>query len=287
MMLEHSFIHLPGIGEQTERKLWDQGLRHWDDLESVVHDVFGAKKASAVAAALEESRLALESDEFQFFQERMKGAHVWRLLPRCRDSIAFLDIETTGLGFPPASHSTSIAITFRGELFVEHEHEKKRELLERIENEAKLLVTFNGLCFDMPFLRHEFGRAFAMPHLDLRVWFRRLGFTGGLKRIQQGFSEVPQRDSMDIDGFDAVRLWRMHQRGMPNALETLMSYNAEDTVVLEALMYLAYAREREAHSHLPLPILECPVLPEIPMKVCPRVYAILRGEEAWPLPKDW
>lgn len=286
-MLEHSFLHLPGIGETTEKKLWNQGVRHWDDLSEVVFDVFGAKKAQAVQAALEESRVALESLELKYFEERMKNAHVWRLLPLCREGVAFLDIESTGLGFPPAAHSTSIAVSMGGELFVEHEPERKRELLLKLEDECKLIVTFNGLCFDLPFLRQEFGLPLAMPHMDLRPWFRRLGVTGGLKKLQLAFPEVPQRASMDIDGYDAVKLWRMHLRGLPNALDTLMSYNAEDTIVLEPLAYLAWDKEREAHPHLPLPELACPQLPAIPMKVCPTVYSILRGEEPWPLPMDW
>ena len=156
-MLNHSFLHLPGIGETTEKRLWTEGVRSWDDLESSLGDVFGAKKAASVAASLEESRAALESGEFRYFADRMKGAHMWRLIPECQDSVAYLDIETTGLGFPPQSHSTTIAVLWKGELFVEHEPAKKLELLQRLEAEAKMVVTFNGLCFDMPFLRHETG----------------------------------------------------------------------------------------------------------------------------------
>ncbi len=30
-MLENSFIHIPGIGEATERKLWESGVFQWCD----------------------------------------------------------------------------------------------------------------------------------------------------------------------------------------------------------------------------------------------------------------
>jgi hypothetical protein len=30
-MLEHSFIHLNGVGETTEQKIWSKGIRHWND----------------------------------------------------------------------------------------------------------------------------------------------------------------------------------------------------------------------------------------------------------------
>lgn len=286
-MLQHSFIHLPGIGDQTEQRLWDQGVRCWDDLADSISEIFSAKKANSVMVAIEESRAAYDAREWRYFQERLKGAHMWRLAPECLESAAYLDIETTGLGFPPMSHSTTVAVSFKGELFVEHEHEKKRQLLEKLTEEAAMFVTFNGLSFDLPFLRREFGLDLAQPHVDLRVWFRRLGFKGGLKKIQADFPEVHQRSSMDIDGFDAVRLWRMHKRGMPGALETLKTYNAEDAIVLEPLLHLAYERECEQLAHLPLREPPPYRLPEIPTEVHHHVYALLRGEEEWQIPQDW
>jgi uncharacterized protein YprB with RNaseH-like and TPR domain len=286
-MIQSSFLHLPGVGETTERKLWDQGVRSWDDLESGLSEIFGAKKAAKIAEGLEESRSAFESGEFRYFCERMKGSQVWRLLPMVHDAIAYLDIETTGLGFPPMSHSTTIAVWFKGELFVEHEPKRKQELLDRLEREAKMFVTFNGLSFDLPFLRREFDLELRNPHLDLRLWFRAQGVSGGLKRIQASFPEVPQRSSMDIDGFDAVRLWRMHKRGIAGALETLMTYNAEDSICLEPLMHLAYAREQVERPHLDFAPLTQHPRPEIATSVDPFVYDLLRGRETIDLPQDW
>ena len=286
-MLKHSFVHLPGIGEKTEQRLWDLGIHTWDDLENSSSDVFGAKKTMQVLEAIEASRSALDGSEWRFFQERLTGAHMWRLAPHCLDAVAYLDIETTGLGFPPASQSTTIAVSFQNEIFVEYDPDKKRQLLERVTEEALLLVTFNGICFDVPFLRREFLMDLAMPHLDLRIWLRRQGFKGGLKKIQAAFSEVPARSSMDIDGFDAVRLWRMHERGLSGALETLMTYNAEDAAVLEPLMYLSLQRETDARTHLPLKSYEIPKMPEIATQIHPYVYDLLRGHEEWQLPQDW
>ena len=33
-MLKNSFIHIPGIGANTEKQLWDKGLFGWEQLES-------------------------------------------------------------------------------------------------------------------------------------------------------------------------------------------------------------------------------------------------------------
>jgi hypothetical protein len=286
-MIENTFVHLPGIGAQTELRLWEQGILTWDALSEALPEMYRGKKAEAIARALDESRVALDAMELEFFSSRLAGEHMWRLAPHCLKGAAYLDIESTGLGHPPIAHSTTIAVSMGGELFVEHDPEKKRELVERLDREAKLLVTFNGACFDLPFLRSEFGVGLRNPHVDLRIWFRRLGITGGLKKIQASFPEIHQRDSMDIDGYDAVKLWRMHQRGVPNALETLMTYNAEDAIVLEPLMHLAYAREVEAHPHLTFERWTEPELPAIKTNVSEYVYQLLRGREEWNVPPGW
>lgn len=280
-MLENSFVHLPGIGPETEERLWAQGLTTWEQLATRLPEMFGAKKAQTLARALDECRAAHEAGEFSYFQGRFKGAEMWRVLPALLKSaskeIAYLDIETTGLGFPPQCKSTTIAVYYAGELFCEHEPLRKRALLKEIDANAKLFVTFNGSTFDLPFLRRETGFAFSQAHIDLRFWLARLGFRGGLKAIQTSFPDVRQRDSMDIDGFDAVRLWALHQRGVPNALETLLTYNAEDTVVLEQLAYRGLELERERRPHLKFELFECPEGPAIPYEVCPLIYRMLRS----------
>ncbi|MGZ6479959.1 MAG: ribonuclease H-like domain-containing protein, partial [Bdellovibrionales bacterium] len=280
-MLENSFVHLPGIGPGTEEKFWAQGLRTWDHLSDNLNEIFGPRKAQQIAEALEESRQAHESREFTYFQGRFKGAEMWRVLPallnsECIDQIAYLDIETTGLGFPPQCKSTTIAIYYQGELHLEHNHARKRAILEEINRNAKCLVTFNGGTFDLPFLRREFNMEFRQAHVDLRYWMAKHDYRGGLKAIQQALPNVRQRDSMDIDGFDAVRLWNLHQRGVPNALETLLTYNAEDTVVLEQMIYCGLEMERVLRPQLNLKSFNAPSSPQIPFEICPLVYQMLR-----------
>jgi hypothetical protein len=280
-MIQNSFVHLPGIGHETERRFWSAGVRTWDDLEAGIDSLFGAKRALRIAHALQECRAAFDAGELGYFQERFKSSDMWRLLPGFlaagyTDEIAYLDIETTGLGFPPECASTTMAVLFRGKLELEHVYERKRMLMKELEREARLFVTFNGSTFDLPFLRREFQLKLSQPHIDLRYWMAGLGHRGGLKAIQKKFHEIPQRKSMDIDGFDAVRLWNLHRRAVPNALETLMTYNAEDTLVLEHLVYCGLNIEAKRHSELKLPVYAMPARREIPFEVCEHVYRMLR-----------
>jgi uncharacterized protein len=264
------------VGRRTEHLLWERGINSWEALGEQAHEYFRGKRLAPVLEAIHESQEAWERKDLLFFSQRLPRAEQWRLAPGFFEEVAFLDIETTGLYFPPRSESTTICFYFRGEIFQEHEYPLKRQLIERMMDEASVFCSYNGAGFDLPFLRQEFLLPLHKPHVDLCPWFRRLGFKGGLKRVQAEFSDVPQRNSYDIDGFDAVRLWQLHLRGQRGALETLRSYNAEDTVVLEPLLVKALNLESEQRPYLRLPVWETGPRPTLPTQVDFRVYEMLR-----------
>jgi len=48
-----------------------------------------------------------------------------------------------------------------------------------------MIVTFNGTCFDVPFIKKIFPEInFNQIHIDLRYFLKRLGLSGGLKIIE-------------------------------------------------------------------------------------------------------
>jgi hypothetical protein len=81
--------------------------------------------------------------------------------------------------------------------------------------------------------------------VDLRFLMTRLGFKGGLKRIEPHFGIRRPKAVNGMDGYMAVLLWQRHQRGDKGALDLLLSYNREDVVNLEVLMDAAFRMERE------------------------------------------
>lgn len=275
-MLKRSFVHIPGIGPAKEKRLWESGILTWQDLRDAAHRLYREQKLADVTHFLDQSEQAYERQDLKFFSDALPRDQQWRLIPECLDSIAYLDIETTGLGFPPLAESTTITFYHQGQVLQEHERTAKERLIRRMRDEAKLLVTFYGQVFDVPFLEREFGFQLGLPHVDLCFWLKRLGHKGGLKSIQKRFEDIPQRDSMDIDGYDAVRLWRMHRSGVPRALETLLTYNAEDTTVLEALLVKAFNMEVERNPLLKTEPMAEVNLPALRTGTCPEVYSRLR-----------
>jgi uncharacterized protein YprB with RNaseH-like and TPR domain len=275
-MLERSFVHLPGIGLSTEKRLWQRGILDWNALRDGAASLFVGSRLNGVREALDATRAAWERRDLLYFYENLPRAELWRLVPGFFDEIAFLDIETDGLNLPPSSSSTTITFYFRGVVHQAHQPAEKAALLARMSDEAAIFCTYFGEVFDLPFLRREFKMDLRKPHLDLCFWLKRLGYNGGLKKVERAFDDIPRRQSVDIGGLDAVRLWHLHQRGVRGALETLLTYNAEDTVVLESLLVKAYNMELEQRPHLDLQPLELRPLPRLATEVDLRIYERLR-----------
>jgi len=275
-LLRKSFVHLTGVGPKTEAHLWRQGVVDWEELLGGAAQIFKGKRLEGILKALDASLEAWGRKDLYFFHQALPGNERWRMVPGGFDDVAYLDIEASGGAFPPLCHSTAVAFYFRGQVLQEHEHRAKRELIDHILAEASMLCTFNGGGYDVPFLSQEYVMRFQVAHVDLCPWLRRLGFKGGLKAIQKAMPHLHQRCSMDIDGFDAVRLWKMHERGIDGALPTLLTYNAEDTIILEPLLVEAFNREVEARPHLGLARLVAGAAPTLATTVDPKVYARLR-----------
>jgi uncharacterized protein len=239
-VLRNTFCHIPGIGPQTEQKLWHLGFTSWEALLAPPDTPRPAGRKSC-REHLQESLSRYEQRDPAYFAERLPSAQRWRLFPDFRDRCAFLDIETTGLG-GLADHITAIALydgtTLRQ--FVRGENLKDfPDALTR----HRVLVTYNGSSFDLPFLEREFRTVIRHAHIDLRYVLKSLGLGGGLKNCERHLG-VGRAGLEEIDGAVAVLLWREYRRhGDRRALETLLAYNAQDVLNLEPLMVEAYNRK--------------------------------------------
>ena len=232
MRVENSFIPVRGVGATTARRLWNHGVREWDDFHRDVRGV-GPTTAERIETFIDEARPRLQRRDSQFFAETFPDAERWRLYETFADDACFFDIETTGLDHQRDT-VTTVSLHRDGETTtLVNGDNLTADALREAFADAGLLVTFNGARFDVPFLETSFDVDLDYPHLDLMYACRTAGLTGGLKSIEQ---EVGiGRERPDISGRDAVRLWRQYERGDDAALDTLVSYNREDTVNLQTL----------------------------------------------------
>ncbi len=236
-MLRQTFCHVPGIGLKAEERLWGAGVVSWAAVEQA-GAALGAGRHERLARHLEESQRQLSSGNAAFFTGTLPSSESWRLYPDFRDSVAYVDIETTGLG-GPGDHITTIAL-YDGRGIRHYVHGQNLAEFARDIRDYRLLVTYNGKCFDLPFLRASFGLPLDQAHIDLRYVLASLGYKGGLKGCERRLG-LDRGDLAHVDGFFAVLLWREFRlHGKPEALETLLAYNIRDVVNLESLLVHAY-----------------------------------------------
>ena len=228
--IENSFIPVRGVGERTERDLWREGITHWDAFEgSALGPTLGERVESFIETAAER----LDRGDARFFGEAFPDSDHWRLYENFRADACFLDIETTGLS--QRRDEVTVVGLHRGEetRTLVRGRDLDRDALRRELADAKLLVTFNGRRFDVPFLEATYDLDLDLPHVDLMYPCRTVGLTGGLKSIER---EVGiERERPDLSGWDAVRLWREYERGSESSLETLLAYNRADVVNLQTV----------------------------------------------------
>ena len=237
MRVENSFIGTDGVGEKTERSIWEQGITHWDEFEP---SVVGGQRGDRIQQFIDEGRDRVAETDVTYFDHAFPSSERWRLYETFRERTCFFDIETTGLD-QDRNQVTTVSLHQDGETqTLVAGDDLTAENLRAAFDSADLLVTFNGKRFDVPFLETNFDVDLDRPHLDLMYTCKKIGLSGGLKQVEQDIGI--ERDRPDISGRDAVRLWREHEQGRDGALETLVSYNREDTVNLKTLAETATER---------------------------------------------
>ncbi|HMF34784.1 MAG TPA: ribonuclease H-like domain-containing protein [Candidatus Lokiarchaeia archaeon] len=188
----------------------------------------------------------------------------WRMIPDLLGHIAFLDIETTGLS-PYYNHVTCIGVYDGTKVHMFVWGQNLDEFPDFIA-QFPAIATFNGACFDVPFLEHNLGLSLPHVHFDLRFLLKRLGLGGGLKAVEHSFG-LERGEVAGIDGFTAVLLWRRYKEtGDERYLNTMLAYNVEDVVNLEVLLHHAY-NGLVTQESLPFDLLP------FPEKIITRPYA--------------
>jgi len=117
----------------------------------------------------------------------------------------------------------------------------KRELWK-----YKLIVTFNGSAFDIPFIQKRYPNLLPnVPNFDLRVACSRVGLTGGLKEIERKLGIRRNKIIEKMYGGDALSLWKMYRAtGDDYYLKLLVEYNEEDVFNLKKIADYVYERLR-------------------------------------------
>ena len=237
-MLRNSFLIIEGIGKKREKHLWDLGITTWDDFlrHEQIAGIGKDKKKYFNRKLLEAGEKLLDGD-IVYFSKLLPSTEHWRLYDTFKDECVYLDIETDGIG---ASHDVTVVGLYDGHqsaTFVRGINFDERTLRMALKK-YKLVVSFNGSVFDVPFLQKRYSQLFdGIAHMDLRFACERAGLTGGLKSIEKKLGIVRTNELVQkLHGGDAITLFRMFQgSGNSHFLDLLIEYNQEDVMNLEQI----------------------------------------------------
>jgi uncharacterized protein len=263
-MIIHTFCHLHKIGLKREQSLWANNISTWGDFLNYLSS--GKQiRFSAIDTLKEEIELSFkhhQSGNPNFFADQLPSDQTWRLFGDFKDSAVYLDIETSGLSIPIITAITLYdGKDIRTYVYGQNLDDFVDDILR-----YKLIITYNGKCFDIPVIESFFRIKLYQAQIDLRYVLKRLGFSGGLKGCEKkaGIS----RGVLDgVDGYFAVLLWNdYYYHGNTKALETLLAYNIEDVVNLEKLMIMAYNLSVGRLNSIKVPAIPDPMDPLIPFQ---------------------
>jgi hypothetical protein len=176
------------------------------------------------------------------------GAHVRE------GKVIYLDIETTGLT-PGRDKITTVAI-LDGDTC---RHFTRDENLDGLvpyldANMDKVICTFNGTNFDLPFIEHETGRAITNRTIDaFLLSSERLFIPGGLKKLRKGFGWTGAEEQNS--GADAIWLWVKWQREHDAACrDAMLEYCTDDVLSLRFVLAHLFNLWAAGRGIEPLPV---------------------------------
>ena len=248
-LITNTYQHISGIGPKKEALLWEEGLTDWQSaLKNINYYAMPNSIREALKDELPKSIYNLNSKNYDYFLKKFPNQILYRLYPMFMDKTVFLDIETTGMK-PAKSYVTVIGCYDGKDMQVFVHGKNERDFLDYIKNYS-IVVTFNGSCFDIPFLERYFNTKIKCAQIDLRFVLKDLGYTGGLKKIEKDVGIDRGDDMLGVNGYTAVLLlWNYYlDTKDETAIDSLIHYNLLDTIDLEYLLCLAYNKYAEKYK---------------------------------------
>ncbi len=101
---------------------------------------------------------------------------------------------------------------------------------------CKLIITYNGIKFDLPMIKKEFPGAIPkVPIIDLFLFAEKLKVRTNLKVLENTF-DIVRPEPLSTKRGKAIKRWRRYIKyGDQQALQNLLEYNKQDTINLYLL----------------------------------------------------
>jgi len=235
-MITKSFIFLERVGDKLEQNIWGNGIHDWDSFLKT-QNIKGLSRYRKLYydRKILSARKALYNFDSSYFLKALPQSEMWRLYEFFKEDAVFLDIETTGL----SKNDDDITVFglydgINTKIMIKNINLDYKLLKKELEK-YKLIVTFNGASFDLPFIEKRYPNLLPkIPNFDVKSVTDRLGLKGGLKNIEKTLGIKRNPIIEKFYGGDALTLWRMYRAtGDDYYLNLLVEYNEYDVINLK------------------------------------------------------
>ncbi|RMF54324.1 exonuclease [Candidatus Woesearchaeota archaeon] len=250
-MIRNSFIFLPKIDRKTEESIWKQGITTWTDFISASRIKGVSQKRKFVYdRILKKAVKALLNSDSTFFLG-LPSSENWRLYEMFKDEACYLDIEASGTRNNSFVTVIGIYDGFETKIMVKDVNLDFKQLKKELEK-YKLIITFNGSSFDIPFLKKRFPELLPeIPNFDLKTACLRIGLEGGLKIIEKQLGIKRSGLVERLYGGDILLLWKMFRGSRdPYYLDLLIEYNEYDVINLKLIAERVVSELKKQHLKL-------------------------------------
>ena len=235
-MITNTFIFLERIGDKLEQNIWKNGIYDWDSFLKR-NNIKGLSKHRKLYydRKILNARKALYNFDSSYFLDLLPQSEMWRLYDFFREDAVFLDIETTGLS--KINDDITVFGLYDGintKIMIKGINMDFNSLKKELQK-YKMIVTFNGASFDLPFIEKRYPSLLPnIPNFDVKSIANKLGLKGGLKNIEKSLG-IKRSNIVDkFYGGDALTLWRMYRAtGDDYYLNLLVEYNEYDIINLK------------------------------------------------------
>ena len=234
-MITNSFIFLERIGDKLEQNIWKNDIYDWESfLRRKSVSGLSRHRKLYYDRKLLNARKALYNCDSNYFLDLLPQSEMWRLYEFFKEDAVFLDIETTGLDKHDDITVFGLYDGLNTKIMIKGINLDYYALKKELQK-YKLIVTFNGASFDLPFIERIYPSLLPkIPNFDVKSVTDRLGLKGGLKNIEKILG-IKRSNIVDkFYGGDALTLWRMYRAtGDDYYLNLLIDYNEYDIMNLK------------------------------------------------------
>jgi uncharacterized protein YprB with RNaseH-like and TPR domain/predicted nuclease with RNAse H fold/dephospho-CoA kinase len=230
-LLYSSLMHIPFISQKEENAYWGKGICDLSQLWEVLYSkdtLFIDLPSDLISKSIEDISNGRTNEILSELSKKSGSKDFYRVAYSYPEDVMFLDIETTGLS-QIYHYVTLIGWMISGSYHYWLPGMDNSVFLNTFKR-VKLIITFNGVKFDCPFIKKTFNHpeVSVKPNIDLMYLCRSFDYTKGQKNIEREMGFKRPDEITDCNGKEAIALWYKFLFGDNSALNKLIAYNFYD-----------------------------------------------------------